>query len=152
VDFQFKNEHGETGFDVGVRADVTHEGLRASLYPQRPKIAFRTFEINPDNYIFLSNNKQLLANVRLQADDGTGLQIFSEGTDSLNDITLNIQSLNLKELSNVIPYMTKMGGFFNADVHITDDHKTLSAMSSITTQELEFEGSYLGNIGADVVY
>ncbi len=152
VDLQFKDEHGRTGFDVGMRADVTHDGLKAHLYPQRPKIAFRTFEVNPDNFIFLGNNKQMDANVRLQADDGTGLQIFSESTDSLNDITLNIQSLNLSELSNVIPYMPKMGGFFNADVHITDNHEMLAAMSSITTNDLEFEGTALGNLGADVVY
>ena len=152
VDFQFKDEHGNTGFDVGVRADVAHDGLRAHLYPQRPKIAFRTFEVNSDNFLFLGNNKQLEANVRLQADDGTGIQIFSESTDSLNDVTLNVQSLNLRELSNVIPYMPRMGGLFNADIHITDNHEMLAAMSSITTTDLEFEGSSLGNLGADVVY
>ncbi len=152
VDLQFKDEQGKTGFDVGVRADVTHEGLKAHLYPKRPKIAFRTFEVNPDNYIFLGNDKQLQANLRLQADDGTGLQISSESTSEMNDITLNIQSLNLKELSNVIPYMPKMGGLFNADIRIMDNHEMLSAMSSITTQALEFEGTTLGNLGADVVY
>ena len=152
MDFQFKDEQGQTGFDVGVRADVTHEGLKAHLYPQRPKIAFRTFEVNPDNFIFLGDDKQLQANVRLQADDGTGLQISSESTAEMNDITLNIQSLNLKELSNVIPYMPKMGGLFNADIRIMDNHEMLSAMSSITTKGLEFEGTNLGNIGADVVY
>ena len=152
VDLQFKDEQGKTGFDVGVRADVTHEGLKAHLYPKRPKIAFRTFEVNPDNYIFLGNDKQLQANLRLQADDGTGLQISSESTLEMNDITLNIQSLNLKELSNVIPYMPRMGGLFNADIRIMDNHEMLSAMSSITTQALEFEGTTLGNLGADVVY
>lgn len=152
VDLQFKDEHGNTGFDVGMRADVTHDGLKAHLYPQRPKIAFRTFEVNPDNFIFLGNNKQIDANVRLQADDGTGLQIHSESNDSLNDISLSVQSLNLRELSNVIPYMPKMGGLFYADVHLTDNHEMLAAMSSITTTNFEFEGSSLGNLGADVVY
>ena len=152
VDLQFKDEHGQTGFDVGVRADVTHDGLRAQIYPQRPKIAFRTFEVNRDNFIFLGNNKQLEANVRLQADDGTGLQVFSESADSLNDITLNVQSLNLRELSNVIPYMPKMGGLLHADIHITDNYEMMAAMSSITTTDFEFEGTHLGNLGADVVY
>lgn len=152
IDFQFKDAKGKTGFDVGLRADVTHEGVQGHIYPQQPKIAFRTFKVNPDNFIFIGNDKSLQANVRLQADDGTGLQLFSESADSLNDITLNIQNLNLKELSNVLPYMPRMGGFFNADVHITDDRETISAMSSITTQGLEYEGTTLGNIGADLVY
>lgn len=152
VDLQFKDEHGRTGFDVGMRADVTHDGLRAHLYPERPKIAFRTFEVNPDNFLFLGTNKQLEANLRLQADDGTGLQVFSESADSLNDITLNIQSLNLRELSNVIPYMPKMAGLFHADVHITDNYEMIAAMSSVTTTDFEFEGTALGNLGADIVY
>ena len=152
VDLQFKDEHGRTGFDVGMRADVTHDGLRAHLYPERPKIAFRTFEVNPDNFLFLGNNKQLEANLRLQADDGAGLQVFSESADSLNDITLNIQSLNLRELSNVIPYMPKMAGLFHADVHITDNYEMIAAMSSVTTTDFEFEGTALGNLGADIVY
>lgn len=152
LDFQFKDEHGNTGFDVGVRADVTHEGLKAQLYPQHPKIAFRSFEVNRDNFVFLGNNKQLQADLRLRADDGTGLQFLSESTDSLNDITLNIQSLNLKELSEVLPYMPKMGGLFNADLHVADNHETISATGIIATKGLEYEGSYLGNIGADVAY
>ena len=152
IDLQFKDEHGNTGFDVGMRADVTHDGLRAHLYPQHPKIAFRSFEVNPDNFIFLGNNRRLNADMRLQADDGTGLQILSESTDSINDITLNIQSLNLRELSNVIPYMPKMAGLLHADVHLSDNHEMLAAMSSITTTNLEFEGTPLGNLGADIVY
>lgn len=152
VHVDFKDEQGKTGFDVGLRADITHEGVRASIYPKRPIIAFRTFDINRKNFIFLGNNKQLKADMRLQADDGTGFQLLSESTDSLNDISLNIQSLNLRELSNVIPYMPKMGGLFHADVHISDNHEMIAAMSSITTTNFEFEGTQFGNLGADVVY
>ena len=152
VHINFKDEQGDTGFDVGLIATLTQEGVRASVYPKSPIIAFRTFDVNRGNYIFLGNNKQLEANMRLQADDGTGLQLLSENTDSLNDISLNIQSLNLSELSNVIPYMPKMGGLLHADVHMTDNYEMIAAMSSITTTNFEFEGTPLGNIGADVVY
>ena len=152
ADFQFKNKDGVPGFNIGCITKITEEGLNTRLYPENPIIAFRNFKINKNNYIYLGRNRNIKADVRLEADDGTGLQLYSEPSDSINDITLSLRQLNLRELSNVLPYLPKMGGWLNADLHVTDDHKSLAAMGSVITNQFEFEDAKLGDLGADVIY
>ena len=149
---QVFDTEGEKGIDLGLRADLVEDGYRISLFPHNPVLAYRNFSINSDNYIYLGNDRKIRADVNLLADDGTGLKIYSAATDSVNDITLSLNNINLKELSNVVPYLPKMEGMLAGDFHVFDNHKTLSAMGSITTEGFAFDGTRLGNLGADVVY
>lgn len=149
---QFFDADGEKGIDMGVRADMLKDGINIVLYPENPVLAYRNFTINRDNYIFLGSNKQIRADVDLKADDGTGLKIYSTATDSVNDITLSVNHLNLGELSNVLPYLPKMQGSLSGDVHVFDDHKNVSAMGSLKADDFAFEGTRLGEVGADVTY
>ena len=135
-----------------MRADVLQDGINIVLYPEQPVLAYRNFSINKDNYIFFGNNKQIRADVNLTADDGTGLKIYSTATDSVNDITLSVNNVNLGELSNVLPFLPKMQGMLSGDIHFFDDHKSISAMGSLQANSFAFDGTRLGQIGADVTY
>lgn len=152
ADVSFKDKDGKVGFNVGLLSKIMDGGLQLRLYPERPVIAFRNFEINKDNYIRLDRDRRFSANVRLEADDLTGFQLYGEPSDSVNDITLSLSHLNLRELSNVLPYMPKISGLLNADLHVTDDHQNLAAMGSVQASDFAFEDVKLGNLGADLVY
>lgn len=152
VETAFFDSQGRMGIDLGLRADIAKGGLNVKLYPEHPVIAYRGFTVNPDNYIFLGRDQTIKADVDLLADDGTGLKIYGEPVDSVNDITLSLNRLNLGELSNVLPYLPKLDGLLSGDFHLTDDHKKLSAMASITTQQLCLEGMELGDVGLEAIY
>ncbi len=152
IEAQFYDSDGEKGVDIGLRADLVEGGINLVLYPEQPVLAYRNFTINRDNYIFLGTNKQIRADVDLLADDGTGLRVHSEAADSVNDITLSVNHVNLGELSNVLPYLPKMEGLLDGDFHVFDNHTSLSAMGSFEAQGFSYEGTALGNVGADVVY
>ncbi len=151
---KFANEWGRVGINIGLEAELKDEGLKLKLLPENPILAFRTFTINKDNYILLRKDSTLFADVDLLADDGTGLKIYSLPGDSINDVTLSINRINLGELSNFLPYMPQITGFLNGDLHFmrnTINHE-VSAMAMVATQDLKFEDIVLGNIGADVTY
>lgn len=152
VEAQFYDQDGEKGIDLGLRADLVDGGVNIVLYPEHPVLAYRNFTINKDNYIFLGNKQQIRADVDLIADDGTGLKIYSEAGDSVNDITLSVSNVNLKELSHVVPYLPQMEGVLNGDFHIFDNHKSISAMGSFDASDFAYEGTTLGNVGGDVIY
>ena len=61
------------------------------------------------------------------------MKLYSAPGDSINDIALSINNLNLGELSTVLPYLPTMGGKLSGDIHILDNHKTYSAMASLQT-------------------
>ena len=149
---QIFDTDGEKGIDLGLKADLVEDGYMISLFPHNPVLAYRNFTINKDNYIYLGNDRKIRADVDLLADDGTGLKIYSAATDSVNDITLSLNNINLRELSDVVPYLPKMEGMLGGDFHVYDNHKTLSAMGSISTEGFAFDGTKLGNLGADIIY
>jgi len=153
AEVEFYDADGEKGLELGAVAEHLDDGLHVSIYPKNPVLAYRTFSINEDNYVFLGrHNGQLRADIDLLADDGTGLKIYSVPSDSVNDITVSVNNVNLGELSNVLPYLPKMEGTLSGDVHIFDNHQTISAMGSLSADDFAYEGTRLGTVGADVVY
>ena len=150
---RFFDAEGIEGLNLGLSAEfLKDKGINLSLYPPHPILAYRNFTINADNYIFLGKNKEIKADVNLLADDGTGLKIYSLGSDSVNDITLSVNNINLGELSAVVPYIPEMKGLLSGDVHIFDNHQNLSAMGTLQINDFIYEGTPLGQIGADVTY
>ncbi len=151
---KFLDNKGKTGVNIGARANLDDNGIRLSLSPTNPIIAYRKFELNKDNYIFLGNDSTLQADVDLLADDGTGLKFYSLPSDSVNDITLSINRINLMELSNVVPYMPSLTGMLNGDAHFIRHipTNTITAMAMINAEGLTFDEVPLGNIGTDITY
>ena len=149
---QFYDNDGEKGIDVGLKADLVENGLKIMISPEHPVLAYRNFTVNKDNYIFFGNQKEIRANVDLLADDGTGVKLYSAPGDSINDIALSINNLNLGELSTVLPYLPTMGGKLSGDIHILDNHKTYSAMASLQTSNFTYAGTPLGSLGAELMY
>ena len=149
---KFTDQKGRTGLQLGVEAELQEDGYRLSLFPHEPIIAYRNFTINEDNYLFLGNNRDIKADIDLMADDGTGLQLKSEPIDSVNDITLSVNQLNLAELSNVLPYMPRLSGWLYGDIHVSDNHSTFTAAANIEARQFSYEDIPLGNIGSEIIY
>ena len=154
IELSYYDSEGERGVDVGLQAALVDGGMNIHLYPENPVLAYRNFKVNKDNYIFLGKDNSIRADVDLLADDGTGLKIYGEPKDSVNDLTMSVNQVNLGELSAVLPYMPKLSGMLSGDVHVTDDsqHKQLSAMASLTADNFKYEDMPLGNVGIDAVY
>lgn len=154
IELSYYDSEGERGVDVGLQAALVDGGMNIHLYPENPVLAYRNFKVNKDNYIFLGKDNSIRADVDLLADDGTGLKIYGEPKDSVNDLTVSVNQVNLGELSAVLPYMPKLSGMLSGDVHVTDDsqHKQLSAMASLTADNFKYEDTPLGNVGIDAVY
>ena len=154
IELSYYDSEGERGVDVGLQAALVDGGLNIHLYPENPVLAYRNFKVNKNNYIFLGKDNSIRADVDLLADDGTGLKIYGEPKDSVNDLTVSVNQVNLGELSAVLPYMPKLSGMLSGDVHVTDDsqHKQLSAMASLTANNFKYEDMPLGNVGIDAVY
>lgn len=154
IELSYIDSDGQCGVNLGLQAKLQENGINVHFYPQHPVLAYRSFTVNKDNYIFLGNDKSISANVDLLADDGTGLKIYGEPKDSVNDITLSVNQVNLAELSTVLPYMPKLSGMLSGDVHVTNNWKsgTFSAMSSLSADGFAYESIPLGNVGIDAIY
>ncbi len=145
--------HGRKGLDMGVELNFEEQGMRLHLNPLTPILAYRRFTLNPDNYVYLSNERRLEADIDLLADDGTGFKLYTTPNEqALQDITLSVYDINLDELTAVFPYVPSIGGKLAGDVHFVQDEQSVSFGVDAHVDKLEYEGAYLGNMGVNATY
>lgn len=149
----FKNEQNVEGLNLGMRADLSPNGdVTFHLFPEHSVIAYRKFTVNKDNFFTLGKDKHLKANVDLLADDHTGLKIMTPGGDSTRDVTISLNRVNLNELSDVLPFMPKLGGLLSGDIHAEWKDDNLSAVSQLDLQDFRYEECPMGNLEAEVSF
>ena len=150
----FVDATNKTGLQLGAEVEMAQGGMRFHLTPEKAIVAYREFTINPDNFVFWGDDRRLKADVRLLADDGTGLMLRAEEPDSLynNDIAIEINRLNLGELANVMPYLPPIGGVLNADFHLVEQDRVFSAVGTAEARKFAYQGVEMGDLGAEISY
>ena len=152
---RYFDDKGRMGVRIGATAEMEDDGLRFRLMPDRPTLGYKEFNLNKDNYIFMSNNKKIQAKVDLIADDETGMKIYTERQDStmLQDLTVSLHHIDLGELTAVIPYLPRITGKLDGDYHILQDHdEHISMASDMAVMGMTYEGAHIGNLSTELVY
>ncbi len=153
---RFYDAAEKLGIRLGAQAEMVDSGLSFRLVPERPTIGYKEFNLNKDNFIFLGLKNRVKADVHLVADDGTGIKVYSDGSDptAQQDLTVSVNKLNLGELSSVLPYyLPRLTGLLDGDYHVVIDHDGhLSMVSDMSVHKLTYEGSPLGNLSSELVY
>ena len=152
---RYYDDKERMGIRIGATAEMEDNGLRFRLMPDRPTLGYKEFNLNKDNYFFLSGNQKIQAKVDLIADDGTGMKIYTEHQDStmLHDLTVSLHNIDLGELTSVIPYLPHVTGKLGGDYHILQDRsERISMASDMSVADMTYEGSLIGNISTEFVY
>lgn len=153
IHLTYIDNKGVKGVDFGLRANAREDGVSIAFSQTNPVIAYRKFEINKDNYIFLGNNRKVEADIDLLADDGTGVKIFSTpNEEALQDLSINLHHINLAELTAVIPYAPRITGLLQADAHLIQTEEHLSVVADANVKNMAYENAPLGDIGLGAVY
>lgn len=153
----FRDANDETGLRFGVEATMVEEGLNFHFLRNQPIIAYEKFRFKKDNYILLDRRNRVFADIDLQADNGTGIQLYStsseENAEYQQDITLSVTNMNIGRLLSTIPYAPKTEGTLDGDLHFVQEaDQSFSISSSINTRNLVYENCPIGNLGTELVY
>ncbi len=157
---RYYDSNGRMGVRLGATASMEDEGVRIQLMPERPTIAYKEFNLNKDNYLFIDKNNRLQAKIDLIADDKTGVKIYSNNPGDpdaaaayLQDLTVSVNRLDLGELTSALPYLPRISGKLDGDYHIVMDHgEHISVVSDMAVQQMVYEGSPIGNLSTELVY
>ena len=152
---RYFDDKGRMGVRIGATAEMETDGLRFRLMPDRPTLGYKEFNLNSDNYIFITKDKKIQAKVDLIADDRAGMKIYTENQDStmLQDLTVSLNRIDLGELSSVIPYMPRLTGKLNGDYHILmDQDEHISVASDMGILGMTYEGAPIGDLSTEMVY
>lgn len=142
------------GVNLSMEAFVEEEGLKMRCADDTQILGYKEFSVNADNYVFLSKDMRVSANVRLHSDDGTSIMIYTddENLQALQDVTFSLHEFEMKELLSVLPYMPRISGVLNGDFHVIVTPEDLSVSSAVDFRNVIYEGYKLGNLSTEFVY
>ena len=143
------NAEKEKGIDLGVQGEITTDSmLHLSLYPKQPIIAYRTFEVNDDNYIDLYHKNKMKANLLLMStSDSCSVSVYANPVDSqLQNIEAVINNLNIEELLTVIPFAPQMAGLLNLSINYIQTNEGFTAGGIVQANQFTYEGTGMGDL------
>lgn len=148
------DKDGRRGIDIALSALMEADGIRMKIAEREQILGYRAFMPNEGNYVFFGKGMRVSADLKLQADDGTGVQIYTndDNLEALQDITLSLHKLDLAGLLSVVPYTPDITGVLDGDFHAIISGKDMSISSDIRLQNLCYEGCLMGNISSEIVY
>lgn len=151
---KYDNAQNQTGALIGMEAVLRDKGISLHMLPENPILVYRKFQLNKDNYIFLSDKGRIHADMKLYDEKGTGLQIYSvPDSTSLQDITVSVNRIDIGEFKRIIPYMPPIEGVINAEAHYIQQKENMF-MTALETDinKLAYSGKPLGNWTMSGVY
>lgn len=155
LESKYYDAAGKLGISCGAKAEMCDSGINVHLTPYRPLLGYKSFSLNEDNFVFLGRDRKIKANINLIADDGTGVQVFSEDQDPdmLQDLTVSLNKFDLDKITAVIPYVPHISGLLNGDYHVLQNkEERLSVVSDMSISDMYYEGCRIGTIGSEFVY
>ena len=146
--------NNKLGLDVGLAALMQDNGIKVSLTDTHPILGYKKFKANADNYLMLSDDQRVSANLLLTASGGMGVRVYSndENEDALQDITVSLSKFNLDKVLSVIPYMPDISGIMDGDFHVIQTKEELSVSSNLKIDDLVYEKCPMGDVGSEFVY
>ncbi len=148
------DDRDRLGVALGLKANMEPGGVRLMLGGIDPVLGYKKFKVNKGNYIFFADNQRISADMKLQAEDGMGVQVYTnDSTDALQDITVGLTRFDLEKVLSVIPYAPNVKGIMNGDFHYIDmADGTMSVSSSVRVDDMAYEGCPVGNLSSEFVY
>lgn len=152
---RFEDGKGETGILLGVNAQTKKNGVLFRLTPDRPVVAFRNFDFNGHNSVFVRDDYRVFADVEMLDKAGMGLLVHSieeEDTTFMQNLDIEVRRIELTEISKVLPYFPDFGGLFSLEANYKQSAKNMQVSAEGTINNLAYEHNSIGNIGVGVTW
>lgn len=154
LNVKYFDADNKLGLLLGAEVAMEKKGLRFHLSPDEPVLGYKKFSLNQDNYVFLGNNRRVSADIDLLAEDGAGIKVYTDdtNTDALQDLTVSLHKFEMGKIMSVLPYLPRMTGTLNGDFHVIQTKENLSVSSDVAVNKMTYEGCPLGNVSSEFVY
>ena len=153
AEFIYKNALGKTGFLIGARIDIEKEGYRLHLFPDNPIIAYKPYQLNPDNYVFYKDIKDISANLKLEGEEGAELWIRSgQENEAEEELHVDISHISLAALSAAFPDMPKLRGMVSANLQYAPSDSSFTMMADVYIDTLYYNNGRVGELMFNATY
>ena len=150
---EYLNGKGQQGAYIGFNAHLREKGISLHVFPEQPTLVYRKFRTNPDNYIYLSDQGRIHAQLKLYDEQDSGLHFYSSpDSTALQNLTLSLHRINIAELRRIVPYMPDVAGAINAEAHYLQHGLQPTVATEVRVEGLAYNQEPLGDWEMDAVY
>ncbi|MGL5786811.1 MAG: translocation/assembly module TamB domain-containing protein [Bacteroidales bacterium] len=146
VHFFEHNQKGKVGLDLGCKLSIFDKALQINLFPTNPIIGFTPWTLNADNYISVSKDNEIKANLDLSGDAARVHAYTVDTTHAKGGIVVEIDGINLEKVAQSIPYFSEMTGSLNSKFNIFTNKKELNADGIFNLDKFVLNGQKMGDI------
>lgn len=148
VEVDQKNINNETGYHIGLNANVQDSIINVNISPNEPVIAYRKWNANNDNFVKLDlGDKRLEADLKLESDSSlVTLRTDPVLQEGKQNIIVDIDNLRIEEWTNLIPSLSSMTGVLNSDMALSYDGKNLEGDGYVSINNFTYEGMRQGDL------
>lgn len=142
------------GVSLALQGSMQPHGVSLHIYGDDPVLGYKRFSVNDSNYVYLGDDRRIRADMRLRAKDGMGIQIYTdnENTEALQDVTVSLHQFDIGDALAMIPFTPDMSGILDGDFHLVQTPEELTVSSTVDVANLVYEGSPMGDVGAEFTY
>jgi hypothetical protein len=152
LELYYRNRNGETGLQLGVRAERQPDGINMQLLPG-PVIAFLPFTVNDDNYVRVKNERDISANLRLTGEDNASVWLHSMEEDGrIQELLLEINQIGLDRITGGFAGMPSMQGLSNLSLRYVPVDDTYMMVADMGVNDLTCQGEKVGDVLLNGVY
>lgn len=157
-----RNIDGEQGYRIGFSAIMADSVVTLKLVPHKPTIAYKTWTINPDNYVSYNFIDHTFAADMSLSEKNSLLRLFTTpcihadehaGHDDpgrkAEDIVLEISDMHLEDWLSISPYAPPVKGDVSANMRFHWDRHDLTGKGNISLSDLIYDRKRVGSFDID---
>ncbi len=150
------DKRGRKGIDLGVMAHASDTCITYKLFPEKPVIAFKEFELNEDNYVVMYPKRPIRADVRLASPaDSCSISLYADENEFKRQVAnVVVNNLNLKQLLTVVPVpgLPSMSGLLNVDANYIDQEENFMVEGTAGVMNFNYDNTRVGDVGTQFTY
>ncbi|MCH5327884.1 MAG: translocation/assembly module TamB domain-containing protein [Coprobacter sp.] len=147
-----ENRAGEQGFDFGYEALLQDSLIHITLLPD-PILGFETWSVNDSNFVDFFFDKQLYADMRLNA-PGKSIVLGPAHVSHFKPGTLNVsvKGLDIASILSISPFAPPLGGILSTNLNLYLPQNQVDVKGILDVDGLTYDKQRVGDIGFGINY
>lgn len=153
LELKQKDAQGRIGFDLGVNLLMQENSFVLSFFPVNPILGYSRWIVNADNRVVVHKNGQVNANLRMAyLNKLISLQSLPDEGGMHDRLQVEIEGIDLRQLSQIAPFMPSLEGILNTHVLLYSRDKMMGADGNIQVLDMFYQNQRIGTLDLGLRY
>ena len=146
-----KNISGEQGYRLGLTAAMMDSTVSVHFTPLKATIAYMPWTLNNDNYIdYNFNNMQVDANLQAMSRESSIMARTEPDADGGKQLRLQIANVHIEDFMRMSLFAPPVKGSVSSDLAVHYRDKEFQGGGTLDIKGLQYENTFVGNLGLDI--